>query len=207
MSGRTATSTAERRCQRARLMESLSPSSLGGSVMHIIAILGTIIGAIAIWYWRIKTMRDVGSAVLDTVGRARGAYRRHNFKQKAESSVLASVDDPALAAAIFLFALANEADGTAHLAEAEIRRQLVAIVPADRMDEFIAYAAWAARSVVDARDCIRRFKGLWREHLTIDERSELGRMAQAVSKLTPQPTHGQALAIEALDTALTEGTR
>ena len=171
--------------------------------MHIIAFLGVIIGAIGVWYWRYKTMRDVGGEVLDAFGRARGAYRMHNFKKKAESSMLASVDDPALAAAIFLFALANEADGTAHLAETEIRRQVAAIVPAGKMDEFIAYAGWAARSVIDARDCVRRFKTLWRDSLTISEREELIGMAEAVVALAPKREHRQTLAIEALDTALT----
>ena len=171
--------------------------------MHIIALLGVVIGAIGVWYWRYKTMRDVGGEVLDAVGRARGAYRMHNFKKKAEGSVLASVDDPALGAAIFLFALANEANGTAHLAEAEIRRQVAAIVPAEKMDEFIAYAGWAARSVIDARDCVRRFKTLWRDTLTIGERRELIGMAEAIVALAPKREHSQTLAIEALDTALT----
>jgi hypothetical protein len=126
----------------------------------------------------------------------------HNFKKKAESSVLASVDDPALGAAIFLFALANEADGAAHLAAPEIRRQLADIVPAEKMDEFIAYAEWAAKSVVDARDCVRRFRTLWSEHLTIAEREDLVGMAQAVAALAPKRAHSQSLAIEALDLAL-----
>lgn len=172
--------------------------------MHIIAFLGVVVGAISIWYWRYKMMRDVGSDVLDAAGRLRGAYRMHNFKRKAESSVLASVDDPALGAAIFLFALANEADGTAHLAGPEIRRQLASIVPADKMDEFIAYAEWAAKSVVDARDCVRRFRTLWREHLTVSERGELVGMAEAVAALAPSRAHSQTLAIEALDTALSK---
>jgi hypothetical protein len=189
-------------------MELQGRDDFEGRKMHILALLGAIIAGAGIWYWRFKAMRDVGSDVLDAAGRLRGAYRMHNFKKKAESSVLASVDDPALGAAIFLFALANEAEGAAHLAAPEIRRQLSSIVPADKMDEFLAYAEWAARSVVDARDCVRRFKTLWREHLTIGEREELAGMAEAVVALAPKRTHSQTLAIEALDTALiTQGPR
>ena len=176
--------------------------------MHILAILGAIVAGAGIWYWRLKAMRDVGSDVLDAAGRLRGAYRMHNFKKKAESSVLASVDDPALGAAIFLFALANEADGTAHLAGPEIRRQLGSIVPAERMDEFLAYAEWAARSVVDARDCVRRFRTMWRDSLTMGERQAFVDMADAVAALGPKHAHAQALALEALNTALiTPGPR
>ena len=189
-------------------IQPLGRDGLEGPKVHILAILGAIVAGAGIWYWRFKTMHSVGSDLLDAAGRLRGAYSRHNFKKKAEGSVLASVDDPALGAAIFLFALANEADGTAHLAAAEIRRQLASIVPADKMDEFLAYAEWAARSVVDARDCVRRFKTLWREHLTIGEREELVGMAEAVAALAPKLAHSQTLAIEALDTALiTQGPR
>jgi hypothetical protein len=183
-------------------METCRNNGLGGNQMHILALLGVIIGGIGVWYWRYKAMRDVGNEVIDAVGRARGAYRMHNFKKKAESSVLASVDDPALAAAIFLFALANENAAGAHLAEAEIRRQLAPILPADKAEEMLAYAAWAARSVVDSRDCIRRFKPLWRDSLTLVEREDLTGMARAIVNLTPKPEHSQRLAIEALDTAL-----
>jgi hypothetical protein len=179
-----------------------------GPKMHILAILGAIVAGAGIWYWRLKAMRDVGSDVLDAAGRLRGAYRMHNFKKKAQSSVLASVDDPALGAAIFLFALANEADGTAHLAGPEIRRQLGSIVPAERMDEFLAYAEWAARSVVDARDCVRRFRTMWRDSLTMGERQAFVDMADAVAALGPKRAHAQALAIESLNTALiTPGPR
>jgi hypothetical protein len=184
-------------------MNSLGRDGLGEDIMHILAILGAIVAGAGIWYWRFKTMHDVGSEVLDAAGRLRGAYSRHNFKKKAESSVLASVDDPALGAAIFLFALANEADGVAHLAGSEIRRQLASIVPTDKMDEFLAYAEWAAKSVVDARDCVRRFRPMWRDSLTVGEREELVSMARAVAALAPKPAQSQALAIEALNTALT----
>lgn len=184
------------------MMETCPINGLGRIQMHIIVLLGAIIGGIAVWYWRFKAMRDVGSDMVDAVGRVRGAYRMRSFKNKAEASVLNSVDDPALAAAIFLFALSNENSDAAHLAKAEIARQVAAIMPAGKEDEFLAYAEWAARSVVDARDCIRRFKSLWLEHLTISERRDLIGMAEAVNALTPAPTNTQTLAIEALQTAL-----
>jgi hypothetical protein len=170
--------------------------------MHIIAIIGAIIGGIAIWYWRFKMVRDVGNDVADAVGRVRGAYRMRNFKKKAEASVLNSVDDPALAAGIFLFALANENAEAEHLAKPEIARQLEPIVDPDKHEEYVAYAEWAARSVVDARDCIRRFKTLWREQLSLAERGHLIEIAQAITALTPNPTNTQKLAIESLNTAL-----
>ena len=169
--------------------------------MHILAMLGAILAGAAIWYWRVRTMHDAGREVFDALGRARGALRRRNFRKKAEGSVLGSVDDPVLAAAIFLFALANDAGATLG-AEAEIRQQVSAITPADKLDEVMAYAAWAADSVIDARDCVRRFKGLWRDTLTPAERSHLVGMALAVRDAVPGSERGQKLVIEMLQTAL-----
>jgi hypothetical protein len=171
--------------------------------MHILAILGVILGGATIWYWRVKAAREVGSEVIDLIGRARGAYRMHNFRVKAEGSVLSTVDDPALAAAILLCVLANETPhAAAHLAEAEVRRQISQIAAADKLDEMMAYAAWVARGPVDASDCVRRFKNLWRANLTLVERQQLLHMAVAVRALTPRPAHGQKFAIETLEKVL-----
>lgn len=170
--------------------------------MHILAILGAIIGGVAIWAWRVRMLRDVGDEVLDGVGRMRGAFNRRAFRQKVESSALNSVDNPALAGAIFLFALANEADTAEHKVDAEIRRQLVDIVSADRLDETMAYSRWAARSVVDPRDCIRRFRKLWVESLSVGEREDLVSMSQAIRSLSARPIPSQALSIEALEAVL-----
>ncbi|WP_198874926.1 hypothetical protein [Devosia sediminis] len=170
--------------------------------MHILALLGAIVAGAGIWYWRFRQARDIGGEIFDAVGTVRGVYKRHHFRKKAEGSVLNSVDDPALAAAIFLFALANEADRSDPAAEQKIRRQLEAIVPAGKLDEVLAYAAWAARSVIDPQDCVRRFKTLWRDRLDATERDDLVAMAKSVAAATPSPRPTQALAIEALRTAL-----
>lgn len=170
--------------------------------MHIIVLLGAIIGGIGVWYWRFKNMHEVGSDVADAVGRVGGAYRRHKFRNKSEGSALSNVDNPALAAGIFLFALANEnADGK-HLAKGEVERHIQPLLPSGEEEEMIIYAEWAAGTVVDARDCIRRFKALWRDNLTVSEREELVEMATSITRLTSTPTNTQKLAIENLRTTL-----
>lgn len=190
-------------CQNEPRMEASSQNSLERSRMHILAILGVIVGGATMWYWRVKAAREVGSEVIDLVGRARGAFRMHSFRVKAEGSVLTTVDDPALAAAIFLCVLANETPHAAtHLVEAEVRRQISQIAAADKLDEMMAYAAWVARGPVDASDCVRRFKNLWRANLTLVERQQLLHMAVAIRALAPRPVHRQKFAIETLEKAL-----
>lgn len=201
MTASIATYVVARSCQNEPGMEASSHHSLWGHKMHILAILGAVMAGAAIWYWRVRTMHEAGSEVVDALGRVRGAYRRYTFRKKAEDSVLATVDDPAMAAAIFLFALANEG-GISDRAVAEIRRQLSSIAAPDRLDETLAYAAWAAHSVVDSRDCIRRYKDLWRAQLTMVERQHLLSMAVAVRAVAARPDYTQKLAIDKLQAAL-----
>lgn len=183
-------------------MVEVSPDiNFRGTVMHILALLGAIIGGISIWAWRYRQAKEVGTELLDTVGRVRGAYNRHSFRKKAEASPLSSVEDPALAAAIFLSALANEDSDARHLSEPAIRGEIGRIVPITDLDEVIAYAQWAARDVHDARDVVRRFKPLWRQKLTHEERADLVAMAEVVAALGAED-HNQKLSIVTLKTAL-----
>ena len=201
MTNRTTTYAIALNCQNEPGMEASSRHGLEGLKMHILAILAAIAAGAAVWYWRVRAMRDAGSEIADAVWRARGAIARHNFWNTAVGSVVTSVDDPVLAAAIFLFALANES-GIDDRVAAEIRRQLSTIANPHDLDEVMAYAAWATRSVIDARDCVRRFKQLWRDNLTLNERRHLVAMAVAVRSAAPGAAAAQKLAIEMLQTAL-----
>jgi hypothetical protein len=168
--------------------------------MHILAIVGAVIGGLAIWYWRIKMLGDAGRDAVDLVGRARGAYRMKKFRKAAEGSVLSAIDDPALAATIFLFTLAGERPAGTQPATTLVRFEVGDIVTPDKLDETVAYAEWAARSVADPRDCVRRFTSLWREKLTADERADLMEMAANIAGPSPEP-HQQPV-LDALRTAL-----
>jgi hypothetical protein len=170
--------------------------------MHIVAIVGAIIAGIGIWYWRFRMLKEAGQDAADVVGRVRGAYRMRRFKKQVEGSTLNAIDDPAMAAAVFLYALAGDHPLTAERSRDAIKAHIAAIVPANELDEVLAYAAWAARDIVDPRDCIRRFKPLWRDALTAAERAELMEMAQAVLAASPEVEPHQQLTLETLRTAL-----
>jgi uncharacterized tellurite resistance protein B-like protein len=189
-------------CMRQELVEIYQDKVLGKTVMHILALLGVIAGGAAIWYWRIKMMREMGSEVANVVGRVQGHIRTGKFRKKAEGSPLSSVEDPALAAAIFLYALANEHNEILHLSEPAIRREIARIVRAADLEEMLAYAQWAARDVVDARDVVRRFKSLWRQKLTREERSDLVSMAESIIGLGTVEHYNQKLSFITLRTAL-----
>jgi len=188
-------------CQKSRLMETSPAFSFGHLSMAIIGIILAALAGIGIWYYRVKMLHDAASDLADLAGRARGAYRMNRFKKKADGATLNAVDDPALAAAIFLYALANEDKASLHKAEPEVRRLMTPVVVAD-LDELLSYAQWAARDVVDPRDIVRRFKPLWRASLTVGERQQLVGMAETIIAQGPKTEPGQVLTIDALRTAL-----
>lgn len=189
-------------CMTRELVEVCPGNVLGETVMHLLALLAAVIGGVAVWYWHFKTIREMGNEVSDVVGRVQGRIRTNNFRKKAEGSPLSSVEDPALAAAIFLHALANEHDEILLLSEPAIRREIGRIVPAADLDEILAYAQWAARDVADPRDVVRRFKSLWRQKLTREERADLISMAEAIIGLSSVEHHNQKLSFITLRTAL-----
>lgn len=195
-------SIAPRHCQVIQIMEGSPRLNIGAWAMHIIGLVVAAIAAAGIWYWRFKAAKEVVDDVGGIVGRVQGRMRMNAFKKKAEGSVLAAIDDPALAATVFLFALANEEPGSLHHSEPEIREQAARIVPAAELDEVLSYAQWAARDITDPRDVVRRFKPLWREKLTREERAELVAMAEAVAGHGEADDHNQKLSIVTLRTAL-----
>ncbi len=170
--------------------------------MHIVGVVVAVLGLAAVWYWRIKMLHEAGQDAADVVGRVRGAYRMRKFKKQAEGSVLNAIDDPAMAATVFLFALAAEDAVSAHKASEPIKAHAADMVAPDKIDELVAYAAWAARDIVDSRDVIRRFKPLWRQQLSLAERQDLIRMAEEVAALPPTAVEAQRLSLDALREAI-----
>ncbi len=170
--------------------------------MHVLGLFLALIVGAGIWYWRFKAVKEMTDDLGDAVGRIRGQFRMAKFRKEAQGSALSSITDPALAAAIFLFVLANEDQASLHLSEPAIRDQLAGIVPSADLDEIIAYARWAAREVPDPRDVVRRFKPLWREKLTREERASLVAMAESVASVGDGVDHYQKLSIASLRMAL-----
>jgi uncharacterized tellurite resistance protein B-like protein len=189
-------------CQGWQLMEASSAFRHGRYLMAILAVIGAVLAAVGIWYYRIKMLGDVGRDVADLAGRARGAYRMHKFKQKADGATLNAIDEPALAAAVFLYALANEDKASLYKSVPAIRSSMALVANASDLDDMLAYAEWAARDVLDPRDLVPRFKTLWREKLAADERRQFIGMAETVVAASPYPEPSQTLSVDALRTAL-----
>ena len=168
-------------------------------------ILGVLVAAIvgaAVWYWRLKMVREAGSEIIDSVERMRGAFKRRQFRKRAEAAPLASIKDPAIAAVAFFSCLANEKPMFVDAARNVIRSRMSGIIAAKDMDEVIIFGDWAAKGVINIEDPIRRFRDLWFNALTTDERSELIGIAEQVSAVGGEPTAEPSKTLQTLRRSL-----
>ena len=171
-----------------------------GAFVYILGILISILVGAGYWWWRLERARDAASGIVDAAQRARGAYSRARFRNKAYESVLAGVDDPAMAAVVYVYALcAAKAPLTAE-EEASIEREAIDVCRMEPRDaqEALAFAIWATAQVPDINEIARRFTPLWRRTLSRDERADLVDMALRAASRRGAPTDAQRAAIRRL---------
>lgn len=75
--------------------------------MHILLGLLALIGALAMWYWRLKIAREAAGEALDAADSLRATVRRLMYKRKHDVHPADSVDDPRLAASGIAVAVAT----------------------------------------------------------------------------------------------------
>ena len=75
--------------------------------MHILLGILSLLGVAAIWYWRVRMMREAASELSDAASNVRGAARRFLYKRKHNVHPADSVNDPRLAAAGIVVAVAT----------------------------------------------------------------------------------------------------
>lgn len=156
----------------------------------------------AVWWWRLKMVKEAGGEIIDSVERMRGAYKRRQFRKKAEAAPLASIKDPAIAAVTFFLALANEKPAHKDMAKQLIQTRMKGIIDDKDIEEVIIFADWTANSVINAEDPVRRFRDIWLTRLNMDERRELIGIAEDVCKIAGEPTNEQSNALAALKRTL-----
>jgi hypothetical protein len=170
--------------------------------MPILGFILFVAAGAAVWWWRLKMLNEVGGEVIDSVERMRGAYKRRQFRKKAEAAPLASIKDPAIAAVTFFLCLANEKPAHKDMVKDLIRQRMKGIIADKDMEEVIIFADWTAKHVISAEDPVRRFRDLWLQHLDADERQELIAIAEDVCKVGGDATPEQTNTIGALKRAL-----
>ncbi|PVE25982.1 hypothetical protein DC522_01720 [Microvirga sp. KLBC 81] len=163
----------------------------------LLAILG-MLGAAAFWYYRLRDVGHVAGEVIDAAQRARGTYRRKQFRKKAESSAIEAVDDPAAAAVAMLIGLASERGDLSLAAEEAIKAEMQHVMGLPNIMETFTFAEWVAGHATDPNTLSLKFSKLWVAALEDAQRADIYDMAKRVTEADGEPTASQIGALRAL---------
>ena len=153
----------------------------------LIAVLG-IVGAAAVWWYRVKYMSQAAGEVADAIGRVQGTFRRGKLRKKAALAPVAAIDDPVTAAATVIMAIAAEEVPVSEALEKRVRAEISAIAESDKkLDEAIIYARWASDQVADVPTVIDKTAELLRPLLSEDEKHQL--LAMVARATLPAERH------------------
>ena len=163
--------------------------------MHILAILIGFVGFIAVWYWRLKMLREVAKDGRKAVETVANLPRKMRFKNKAGKGGLAVVDDPREAATILMLEIAQARGTLTEKQEASIRGEIMHHFefPEGDANALIGQAGWLSRNagashVVMSKmtDFVRKSPGMTNKELV-----DLDGMLVAVSEAEGNPTESQ----------------
>jgi hypothetical protein len=166
--------------------------------MPFLVLLVSAVAGAAVWWWRLKMIREGGIQVIDTLQTMRGAYRRRDFRKKAEAAPLNAIANPAIAAVCLLWSLASQRPISRVEEQALIERRMAPILGAENVEETLIFADWAIRSVVLPEALVHRFCKLWLSTLNMRERRQLIDIAEEVCAVQGEPTEEQAVALSTL---------
>jgi len=167
----------------------------------LLAILGAL-GAGLFWYYRLRDLGHAAGELVDAAQRVRGHHRRRKFRQKAESSPIEAVDDPAAAAVAMLIALACKDRSLSPGAEAAIKAEMQHVMGLTQIDETFTFARWVAGHASDPNTLSLRFARLWLTALEQPQREDIHDMAKRVIEADGEPTGLQIGALRLLQDRL-----
>lgn len=149
--------------------------------MHILLAIVGILGAAALWWYRLKYMSDAANEVVDKVGRVQGHFRRQKLRKKAAIAPVAAIDDPVVAAATVMLSIASEDQPVSDALEARVREAVAPIAPTkDKAEEAVTYAKWASNQVADVPTVIDQTANFLTGKLDEAEKEQLVAMVQSV---------------------------
>lgn len=154
--------------------------------MHILLGALVVIGVVVYWIYRARMAADATREVIDVADDVRAAVRRFGYRRQAGKHPADLVDDPRLAAAGILAAIAKM-DGS--LTDAQINALRVEAratfrVDQQEADEIAAYGRWLSDQSNTPDDTIRRLSSVIRREAPADAHRDVVTMAERVASVT-----------------------
>ena len=170
--------------------------------MHVLLTILGIVGAFSYYWFVVRSAGETVGEIADAAGRAHGAYKRRQFRKRADASTISSIDDPRVAAIVMAAAVAScENDMTADQ-DTVLRQAMRNVLGIENIDEELTFAKWAVREVSDPNNISMRLHRLWTSSLNMDERQELVDLVSNVAAAGGGLSSVQTEAIERLKTRL-----
>lgn len=168
--------------------------------MHILVGLLGALGVLVMIFWRLNQAANAARGARDAVGDAHGALRRWSWRRKSSVDLIRDIDDPRVAAAVLMVAVA-EYDGALTADEHRVMRQQITSkfgAKEATADELIAHARWLTRSGGDIGSLFLKLMPVIQNKCGPRERSELIEMLKHVDRVNAQSeiTAGQILRLE-----------
>ncbi|HSF95751.1 MAG TPA: TerB family tellurite resistance protein [Thermohalobaculum sp.] len=148
----------------------------------ILGILG-VLSVVALWYWRFKAAQDAAGEVAIAANDVRLAIRRFGYLRKHKTHPADCVEDPRLAAAGIVAAIASM---DAPLSQAEIDRltaEAGAVFGVDGAEavDIAAFGRWIAGQCNTPDEAVRRLVKVVREKAGAEAGPDLLAMVEAVA--------------------------
>ena len=172
--------------------------------MHIVLGILAAVGVIAFWIMRANQAAQASRELGETVGDARGAVKRYLWRRRTEVDPIKQIEDPRLAAATMMVALAQSdsllTDREKQVILAQLTERLE--VGAREAEEMLAEARWLTKDLRDLDTFLRRLTGPVNQRCTRAEKLELIALLTAVSEAEGAASDLQREAIRRLDDGL-----
>ena len=152
--------------------------------MHILLALLSAAGAIAFFIIRANYAAQAARDLGDAASEVKGFVRRSRWKRRTNVDQVRAIEDPRLAAAAMMCALAKS-DGD--LSEAEVAaildqlRETLALNDTEAQ-EMLAEARWLTNDMKELSALLRRASRPIKDHCTAEERAELLAMLATVAE-------------------------
>ncbi|MEL6289013.1 MAG: TerB family tellurite resistance protein [Pseudomonadota bacterium] len=158
--------------------------------MHIVAGLVTLltVAGIAAYRFYLLSQSPLGQGVADAAGEVRKGMRRRAWRKKL-GDPLRDVDDPRIAAAALMTALAQSDGALTARDEALLASQMQTAFGADAaaVGELGAYARWLVRDVTEPETCFLKVRRTLLEKCGPEERASLVGMLEKVANAGADP--------------------
>lgn len=154
----------------------------------ILGILG-VLSVVALWYWRVKAAQEAAGEVANAANDVRLAIRRFGYLRKHKTHPADCVEDPRLAAAGIVAAIAGM---DAPLSKAEIDRltaEASAVFGVDSREavDIATFGRWIAGQCATPEEAVRRLTKVVRAQAGAEAGPDLLALVEAVATADGAP--------------------